>query len=81
MHEPYSGPKVCKVGLLWATWSPKDRGFLGKPPTEFKHAMAPSMLIILILGPTWTPKVCNIMAFGAMFGGFGLFFYILLGSR
>ena len=29
----------------------------------------------------WTPKVCRIIAFGAVFGGFGPPFYILLGSR
>ena len=33
---------------------------------------------------TWTPKVCKcfaVMAFWAISGGFGLLFYILLGSR
>ena len=30
---------------------------------------------------TWTPKVCNIVAFWAVFGGFWLLFYILLESR
>ena len=30
---------------------------------------------------TWTPKVCRIMAFWALFGGFGLLSYILLGFR
>ena len=33
------------------------------------------------VGTTWTPKVCKIMAFEAVFGGFWLLFYILLGSR
>ena len=33
------------------------------------------------LGSTWTPKVCRMMAFWAMFCGFGLFFYLLLGLR
>ena len=33
------------------------------------------------LSNTWTPKVCKIMAFWAIFGGFGLVFYILWGSR
>ena len=31
--------------------------------------------------PTWTPKVCKIMAFWAIIKGLGLLFYILLGSR
>ena len=30
---------------------------------------------------TWTPKVCKIMAFMAMFKGLGLLLYILLGFR
>ena len=30
---------------------------------------------------TWTPTVCRIVAFSAIFGGFGLLFYIRLGSR
>ena len=30
---------------------------------------------------TCTPKVCRIMAFWAAFGGVGLLFYLLLGSR
>ena len=30
---------------------------------------------------TWTPKVCRIKAFCAIVGGFGLLFYIVLGSR
>ena len=30
---------------------------------------------------TWTPKVCKIMAFWAMFRSFGPLFHILLGSR
>ena len=33
------------------------------------------------LEPPGTPKVCKIAAFEAIFGGFGLFFYILWGSR
>ena len=28
---------------------------------------------------TWTPKVCRIMAFMAVFNGFGLLFYLLVG--
>ena len=32
-------------------------------------------------GLTWTPKVCNIMAFMALIMGLGLLFYILLGLR
>ena len=31
--------------------------------------------------PTWTPKVCKIMAFMAIIRGLGLLFYILLGFR
>ena len=31
--------------------------------------------------PTWTPKVCKIMAFMAIIMGLGLLFYILLGFR
>ena len=30
---------------------------------------------------TWTPKICNIMAFMAVIMGVGLLFYILLGFR
>ena len=30
---------------------------------------------------TWIPKVCNIMACGAMFNGFGPLFYILVRVR
>ena len=30
---------------------------------------------------SWTPKVCKIMALMAIFRGFGLLFYLLLGSR
>ena len=33
------------------------------------------------LDPTWTPKVCKIMAFMAIIWGLGLLFYILLGFR
>ena len=33
------------------------------------------------LNPTWTPKVCKIMAFVAVIMGLGLLFYILLGLR
>ena len=33
------------------------------------------------LNPTWTLKVCKIMAFMAIFGCLGLSFYILLGFR
>ena len=33
------------------------------------------------LSPTWTPKVCRIMACLAMFRGFGLLFYLLVASR
>ena len=29
----------------------------------------------------WTPTICNKIAFGAAFGGFGLSFYILMGVR
>ena len=32
-------------------------------------------------GFTWTPKVCKIMAFIAMFMGLRLLFYLLLGFR
>ena len=34
-----------------------------------------------LLRLTWTPKVCKIMAFMAIIRGFGLLFYLLLGSR
>ena len=34
----------------------------------------------LEIRPTWTPKVCKIMAFMAIISGLGLLFYILLGS-
>ena len=30
---------------------------------------------------TWTPRVCKIMAFWAVFNAYGLLFYILWGSR
>ena len=30
---------------------------------------------------TWTSKVCNVVAVGAVFRGFGPVLYILLGSR
>ena len=33
------------------------------------------------VGTTYTPKVCRIMAFWAIFRGFGPLFYLLLGSR
>ena len=33
------------------------------------------------LYPTWTPKVCRIMAFMAVLTGLGPLFYILLGFR
>ena len=36
---------------------------------------------IQTLSPTWTPKVCKIMAFMAIILGLVLLFYILLGSR
>ena len=35
----------------------------------------------LLFNPTWTPKVCKIMAFMAVILGLGLLFYILLGFR
>ena len=31
-------------------------------------------LFSLMSAPAWTPKVCKIMAFSAILGGFGLFF-------
>ena len=31
--------------------------------------------------PSWTPKVCEVMAFWAVFGGFVQFFCMLLASR
>ena len=31
--------------------------------------------------PTWTPKVCKMMAFMAIIMGLGLLFYILFGFR
>ena len=34
-----------------------------------------------LLSPTWTPKVCKIVAFMAVIMGLGLLFYILLGFR
>ena len=36
---------------------------------------------VLGLGAVVGVRVCKIMAFWALFGGFGLFFCILLGSR
>ena len=30
-------------------------------------------------GPTWTPKVCKVIAFMAIIGGLGLLFYIFGG--
>ena len=33
------------------------------------------------LNPTWTPKVCKMMAFMAVTMGLGLLFYIFLGYR
>ena len=40
----------------------------------------PKVSVIVISG-TWTPKVCNIMAFMAILMGLGLLFFILLGFR
>ena len=34
-----------------------------------------------ILNPTWTPKVCKIIAFTAVILGLGLLFYMHLGFR
>ena len=34
-----------------------------------------------ILNPTWTPKVCRIIAFWAVLRSLGPFFYILVGFR
>ena len=36
---------------------------------------------LVLLNPTYTLKVCKIMAFMAITMGLGLLFYILLGSR
>ena len=33
------------------------------------------LLLLLALGCTWTPKVCKIMAFWAVFSGFGPLFF------
>ena len=38
-------------------------------------------LLGAVLGCTWTPKVCKIMAFMAVIMGLGLLFYMLLGFR
>ena len=44
-----------------------------------------AMLILLINktnhGSTWTPKVCRILAFWAIFRGFGPLFYLPWGFR
>ena len=36
---------------------------------------------VLLLSTTWTPKVCEIMAFMSIIRGLGLLFYILWGFR
>ena len=36
---------------------------------------------VLGLGSTWTPKVCNMMAFMAVIMALGLLVYILVGFR
>ena len=41
----------------------------------------PGFLGVLGLGLSWTPKVCRIMAFWAIFRGFGPLFYLLWGFR
>ena len=43
-----------------------------KPECEFE---------VLFSTEPWSPKVCKIMAFHAIFGAFGLLFYILLEPR
>ena len=40
-----------------------------------------SGLSLRMFQTTWTPKVCKIMASGAVTMGLGLLFYILLGLR
>ena len=55
--------------LLWSLFAPKSaKADVGEG--QKKGA-----------GVTWTPKVCRIIAFGAVFRGFELSFYILLGFR
>ena len=62
----------CALGLTGLAWTPK----VGNP-------WAPSCLHSGLLGyvTTWTPKVCRIMAFWAIFKRFGPLFYLLLGFR
>ena len=53
--------------------------------TSGSQSHIPSARILQGLGfgatPTWTPKVCKIMALMAIIMGLGLLFYILLGLR
>ena len=55
------------------------------PEYEYIEIMLPEYIYIYIyiyvLSPTWTPKVCKLMAFWAIIKGLGLLFYILLGFR
>ena len=47
-------------------------------PAPRRKSLRPPSATALLPGP---PKVCKIMAFMAIIGGFGLLFYILLGFR
>ena len=58
---------------------------LSRTPQAQRSAMdsLSSQVAALLLGvsSSWTPKACQKMACSAILGGFGLFFYILWGSR
>ena len=51
------------------------------PRTGELLAMHPTYSVRGAVAPTWTPKVCKIMAFMAIIMGLGLLFYIFLGFR
>ena len=94
MHVAYYGTALSWVQALFA-WSHANFLSICKIANSYTSAERfPNMTLILAnwisirntilalsLGPTWTPKVCKIMAFMAIIMGLGLLFYILLGFR
>ena len=77
-------PQVASRALIFfgtpTYWSLRvdELHFPLRTGSEAFEAPQYSLTWVLMPGP---PKVCRIMAFGAVSGGFGLLFYILLGSR
>ena len=90
---PRNGPRQRFLKWAWIPRAPCSKRWPGMnepsqsrmPPSletpESPKPADPEKIKVRVLSFTWTPRVCRIMAFWAVFGGFGLLFYIHLGSR